>query len=200
LSSYIHPLNNCSITRCSQPLTGVRGNRSIQDEKLITAILASSQPQNLPQTPGQLETSNTSPSGSYTNFWDLSLDSDACTTSFSPEATEASQKIYGAQQNNLIVDARPTVNPYSMQALGMGCENMENYRHLSSPPCTEVCLGIENFHVMRDCLNKAIEAIKDSDLPHTPKPGNAVSFRMDEAYWDHVGLNCGNRTTNGPRA
>ncbi|PUU83376.1 hypothetical protein B9Z19DRAFT_1098666 [Tuber borchii] len=37
----IYPLNNCSITRCSQLLTDVCGNRSIQDEKLVAAIFAS---------------------------------------------------------------------------------------------------------------------------------------------------------------
>ncbi|KAG0641815.1 protein phosphatase [Tuber brumale] len=183
-SSYIHPLNNCSITRCSQPLTGVRGNRRIQDEKLIAAIFTSSQPQNLPQTPGQLETSNTSPSNSYTNFGDLSLDSDACTTSFPPEATEAPPKVYGAQQNNLIVDARPTVNPYSMQALGMGSKNVGNYRHLSPPGCTKTCLGIENIHVTRDCLNKVIEAIKDSDLSLLP-PNREMLFRSE--WTKHIG-------------
>ena len=184
MSSYIHPLNSCSITRCSQPLTGVRGNRSIQDEKLVAAIFASSQPQNLPQTPGLLETSNTSPSGSYTNLGALSLDSDACTTSSPPEAPEPPPKIYGAQQNNLIVDARPTVNAYAMQALGMGSENMENYRHLSSPPCTKTYLGIENIHVMRDCLNKVIEAIKDSDLSPLP-PNREMLIRS--GWTKHIG-------------
>jgi myotubularin-related protein 6/7/8 len=134
--------------------------------------------------PGQLESSNTSPYCSYTNFGDLSPDSDACTTSFAPEATEAPPKIYGAEQNNLIVDARPTVNPYSMQALGMGSENMENYRHLSSPPCTKTCLGIEHIHVMRDCLNKFIEAIKDSDL--SPLPPNREMLFCSE-WTKHIG-------------
>ena len=67
--------------------------------------------------------------------------------------------VYGAQQHNLIVDARPTVNAYATQAMGMGTENMDNY-----PFATKVYLGIENIHVMRDSLNKVIDALKDSDV------------------------------------
>ena len=67
--------------------------------------------------------------------------------------------VYGAQQHNLIVDARPTVNAYAMQAVGLGSENMDNYRF-----ATKVYLGIDNIHVMRDSLNKVIDALKESDL------------------------------------
>ena len=38
--TYLHPVNNCSITRCSQPMAGLRGNRSIQDEKLVCACFS----------------------------------------------------------------------------------------------------------------------------------------------------------------
>lgn len=71
--------------------------------------------------------------------------------------------VYGAQQHNLIVDARPTVNAYAMQAVGLGSENMDNY-----PFATKAYLGIDNIHVMRDSLNKVIDALKESDL--TPLP------------------------------
>ena len=73
--------------------------------------------------------------------------------------------VYGAQQHNLIVDARPTVNAYAMQAVGLGSENMDNYRF-----ATKAYLGIDNIHVMRDSLNKVIDALKESDL--TPLPPN----------------------------
>ncbi|KAF2400155.1 phosphatases II [Trichodelitschia bisporula] len=116
--TYIHPVNNCTITRSSQPLVGVRGNRSPQDEKLVAAICASS---------------------------------------------SAGDGVYGAQQSNLIVDARPTVNAYAMQAVGMGSENMENYRC-----ATKAYLGIDNIHVMRKSLLEVVDALKDSDL--TPLP------------------------------
>ncbi|KKY24783.1 putative protein phosphatase [Phaeomoniella chlamydospora] len=73
--------------------------------------------------------------------------------------------VYGAQQSNLIVDARPTVNAYAMQAIGLGSENMDNYKF-----ATKAYLGIDNIHVMRDSLNKVVETLKDSDL--TPLPPN----------------------------
>ena len=39
--SYAHRTNNVTITRSSQPMTGLKQNRSIQDEKLVEAIFAS---------------------------------------------------------------------------------------------------------------------------------------------------------------
>lgn len=68
-------------------------------------------------------------------------------------------QVYGAQQHNLIVDARPTVNAFAMQAVGLGSENMDNYKF-----ATKVYLGIDNIHVMRDSLNRVIDALKDSDV------------------------------------
>jgi myotubularin-related protein 6/7/8 len=82
--------------------------------------------------------------------------------------------IYGAQQRNMIVDARPTVNAYAMQAVGLGSENMDNYKF-----ATKVYLGIDNIHVMRDSLNKVIEALKDSDL--TPLPPNREL--LHKSHW-----------------
>ncbi|KAK9467072.1 protein-tyrosine phosphatase-like protein [Lipomyces arxii] len=117
--SYIHPLNNCTITRCSQPLVGLKQNRSAQDERFIHAIFSTTQ---VPNT-------------------------------------------YGARQENLIADARPTTNAIAQTALGAGTENMENYKF-----ARKVYLGIDNIHVMRDSLNKVYEALKDSDI--TPLPPN----------------------------
>jgi myotubularin-related protein 6/7/8 len=74
-------------------------------------------------------------------------------------------KVYGAQQRNLIVDARPTVNAYAMQAVGLGSEKMDYY-----PGAEKAYLGIDNIHVMRKSLNTVIEALKDSDI--TPLPPN----------------------------
>lgn len=68
-------------------------------------------------------------------------------------------RVYGAQQHNLIVDARPTVNALAMQAVGLGSENMDHYRF-----ATKVYLGIDNIHVMRDSLNKVIDCLKESDV------------------------------------
>lgn len=74
-------------------------------------------------------------------------------------------KVYGAQQRNMIVDARPTVNAIAMQAVGLGSENMEYY-----PGAQKAYLGIDNIHVMRKSLERIVEALKESDL--TPLPVN----------------------------
>ena len=37
--SWLHPVTHASITRCSQPLVGTRGKRSLEDEAYIQAIL-----------------------------------------------------------------------------------------------------------------------------------------------------------------
>ncbi|ODV88779.1 hypothetical protein CANCADRAFT_32262 [Tortispora caseinolytica NRRL Y-17796] len=39
--SYFHRMNKCTITRSSQPLVGLKQNRSIQDERLVQAIFES---------------------------------------------------------------------------------------------------------------------------------------------------------------
>ncbi|KAK5242872.1 phosphatidylinositol-3-phosphatase ymr1, partial [Exophiala xenobiotica] len=67
--------------------------------------------------------------------------------------------IYGAQQRNMIVDARPSINALANHAQGMGSEDMSNYKF-----ATKVYLGIDNIHVMRDSLAKVVDALKDSDL------------------------------------
>jgi hypothetical protein len=72
---------------------------------------------------------------------------------------EEQRAIYGAQQQNLIVDARPTVNAFAMQAVGLGSENMDNYKF-----ATKAYLGIDNIHVMRDSLSKVIDALKETDV------------------------------------
>ncbi|KAF3926253.1 Myotubularin [Dactylellina cionopaga] len=144
--TYIHSVNNCTLTRCAQPLTGLQKNRSVQDEKLIHAIFKSS---------------------NASGYASLGISS--------PEATSSSQSlvnveqgaklIYGAQQTNLIVDARPSVNAYAQQATGAGSEVMDNYKFAKKE-----YLGIDNIHVMRKSLDRVLEAIKDSDI--TPFPAN----------------------------
>ncbi|KAJ2840844.1 phosphatidylinositol-3-phosphatase ymr1 [Coemansia sp. 'formosensis'] len=108
---YLHP-NQASMTRSSQPMVGLKQARSVQDEKLIEAILASSEPQ-----------------GSAPRF--------------------------NYDRNNIIIDARPTTNAVVNRAVGAGSENMEHYKR-----CRKVYLGIDNIHVMRDALNKVVEAIE----------------------------------------
>ena len=164
--TYLHPVNNCSITRCAQPLVGIKGNRSIQDEKLLLAIFATSHADS---------STSDSPSRPRSRQSVRSEDGVVAPVEVPPADMEAfedemisrtgsgekpeEERIYGAQQHNLIVDARPTVNALAMQAVGMGSENMDNYRF-----ATKIYLGIDNIHVMRDSLNKVIDTLKDSDV------------------------------------
>ena len=179
--TYLHPVNSCSITRSSQPLVGVRQNRSIQDEKLLLTIFSTSQSRDALLEPG----SSSSPPSGHTP-----RSSEGDLPSFSPEPSVLADSealedemisrasyddknerphVYGAQQHNLIVDARPTVNAYAMQAVGLGSENMDNY-----PFATKAYLGIDNIHVMRDSLQKVIDTLKESDL--TPLAPNRESL------------------------
>jgi len=88
-------------------------------------------------------------------------------------------RVYGAQQHNLIVDARPTVNALAMQAVGLGSENMDNYRF-----ATKIYLGIDNIHVMRDSLNKVIDTLKESDV--TPLAPNREALASSK-WLKHIG-------------
>jgi len=169
--TYLHPVNNCSITRSSQPLAGLRGNRSIQDEKLVSACFSASSQIEDGET-GSSTISRSSPASSQVDFNLTNVDGeisvadrveDEIISSSSMEVTSEKPVIYGAQQHNLIVDARPTVNALAMQAIGLGSENMDNYKF-----ATKAYLGIDNVHVMRDSLGKVIEAIKDSDVSKLP--------------------------------
>lgn len=176
---YRHPINNCSITRSSQPQPGLRGNRNPQDERLVAAIFAT----NSGWKPSQTATPNpagSSPESSIVNVNEASADSsfvgvvDAEAMNSgritADDLTESSEtetdlpRVYGAQQRNMIVDARPTVNAMVMQAVGQGSEKMEYY-----PNAEKAYLGIDNIHVMRKSLNAVIDALKDSDfMNYTP--------------------------------
>lgn len=170
--TYLHPVNNCSITRSSQPLAGLRGNRSIQDEKLVSACFSAC----AQLDDGGDTTSNTisrdSPPSSEADLALMNTEGELTDTerledemisSSNIEIVSDKPHIYGAQQHNLIVDARPTVNALAMQAVGLGSENMDHYKF-----ATKAYLGIDNIHVMRDSLAKVIDAIKDSDISKSP--------------------------------
>jgi myotubularin-related protein 6/7/8 len=171
--TYLHPVNNCSITRSAQPLAGLRNNRSVQDEKLVSAcfsVSASTDAEDVSSTPR----STYSPSSSQDDLALADVEGELTDTERLEdeliEATAGESKsdvphVYGAQQHNLIVDARPTVNALAMQAVGLGSENMDNYKCAA-----KAYLGIDNIHVMRDSLAKVIEAIKDADI--SPLPPN----------------------------
>lgn len=176
--TYLHPVNDCSISRSSQPLVGVRNNRSIQDEKLLAAIFSTTRP----RRPSSTEISSPPPEDDISSPKREDSSSTKGERDSGPGTPEALEDeliarlrgdneenadkdeppkpiVYGAQQRNMIVDARPTVNAYAMQAVGMGSENMDNYKF-----ATKAYLGIDNIHVMRDSLEKVISALKDSDI------------------------------------
>jgi len=175
---YRHPINNCSITRSSQPQPGIRGNRNPQDERLVAAIFATNRGWKASQS------TVPTPAGSSPGSSVVNLDESTANSSFvgvgdteavnsgrtvADDLTESSEteadvpKIYGAQQRNLIVDARPTVNAYAMQAVGLGSERMTHY-----PGAEKAYLGIDNIHVMRRSLEAVIDAMKDTDLLSIP--------------------------------
>ncbi|KAK4230891.1 putative phosphoinositide 3-phosphatase [Podospora fimiseda] len=173
--SYLHPINNCTITRSSQPFVGLRMNRSIQDERLVGACFSAGMTEGNPLAGN----ADNSPSSSHEDLTaDGADDSDlsrsemeriedeliADSNAFYDEKT-GKRLIYGAQQHNLIVDARPAINSYAMQAIGKGSENMDYYKFAK-----KVFLNIDNIHVMRDSLDKVIAAIKDADI--SPLPPN----------------------------
>jgi myotubularin-related protein 6/7/8 len=175
---YRHPINNCSITRSSQPQPGIRGNRNPQDERLVAAIFATNRgwkaSKNTAATPA-----GPSPGSSVVNLEEsgttsVSADVDNAeavdsSRTAADDLTESSEaeadlpKVYGAQQRNLIVDARPTVNAYAMQAVGLGSEKMTHY-----PGAEKAYLGIDNIHVMRRSLEVVIDALKDTDILSIP--------------------------------
>ncbi len=186
--TYLHPVNNCSITRSSQPLAGVRGNRSIQDEKLLLAIFSTSTPNPATSESPPPSKSFQSPRSSQGDTPSISHEhastapndpSKEITSRPSTDDTADEPRVYGAQQHNLIVDARPTVNALAMQAVGLGSENMDNYRF-----ATKEYLGIDNIHVMRESLNKVIDTLKESDL--TPLPPNREALART-GWLKHIG-------------
>jgi hypothetical protein len=75
-----------------------------------------------------------------------------------PESRVSSGTVYGATATNLIIDARPTTNAVANVAKGAGTENMDYYKEGK-----KAYLGIDNIHVMRDSLNKVVEALREAD-------------------------------------
>lgn len=166
---------------------GVRGNRSIQDEKLLLSIFSTSSSSITSEPPSAQFGSQSSRSSES----DVPLESSEPVTAerevledeiiarTSSDDRAGKPHVYGAQQHNLIVDARPTVNAYAMQAVGLGSENMDNYRF-----ATKVYLGIDNIHVMRESLNKVIDALKESDV--TPLAPNR-ELLAKSGWLKHIG-------------
>ncbi|KAL8286894.1 hypothetical protein RQP46_003900 [Phenoliferia psychrophenolica] len=100
---YLHWANLGSITRSSQPMVGLKNNRSIQDEKLIECIFSS-----------HSQHSSAPARQTFTLAADTGVDG---------------QVVYGAQATNLIIDARPTTNAMANSVKGAGTENMDHYKN-----------------------------------------------------------------------
>ena len=171
--TYLHPVNNCTITRSSQPFVGLRGKRSIQDERLVSACFSASR--DFSDSVNQVGFDQSPPTSlpdSVESEQEMS-DTEKAEDDFinNPDYDKSGKRlVYGAQQHNLIVDARPAINSYAMQAIGMGSENMEYYRFAK-----KVFLSIDNIHVMRDSLNKVIDALKDADVSPFPPDRDALA-------------------------
>lgn len=173
--TYLHSTNNCSITRSSQPCVGLRGNRSPQDERIVGASFSASATVEFDGLDVPVaETAEPSPSSSQADLREPSLDPESfATAQLEDELIAAGDSnydpktgkrlVFGAQQSNLIVDARPTINAVVMQAMGKGSENMDCYKFAK-----KAYLNIDNIHVMRESLNTVIEAIKDGDISRLP--------------------------------
>ncbi|TFK76237.1 phosphatases II [Pluteus cervinus] len=74
------------------------------------------------------------------------------------DGNASSGTVYGATSTNLIIDARPTTNAVANTAKGAGTENMDHYKEAK-----KAYVAIDNIHVMRECLGKVTEALREAD-------------------------------------
>ena len=170
--TYYHPVTNATITRSSQPLVGIRFKHNVQDETLVKACFdPSTEFRGVPAAASKASPSSSQatlapePKSEASGPAVDPADDDILTTSTIIVDEDEGPRVFGARRDNLIVDARPAINSLAMQVAGKGSENMEYYKC-----ATKVFLSIDNIHVMRDSLNKVIDAIKDADV--SPFPPN----------------------------
>ena len=161
--SYLHPVNGCTILRSSQPHAGITRKTNPQDEKLVCAAFTS----NLPRGHSE-EMVRSRPPSEPSSQPGTPADPGLSDADSQPESAvmfdaDGKRMIYGAQQSNLIVDARPTINAILNQMTGRGSENMDRYKNT-----TKVFLNIDNIHVMRSSLSAVVDAIKDADVSSLP--------------------------------
>lgn len=178
--AYLHS-NGGSITRCSQPLTGMQGKRNPQDERLVSAIFSShTPPLNTPedspsQAPSRAIGENDGASGAANESLDsnisrlhLSKSETALDESFEEQVTPPRKRVYGSTRQNVIADARPKLNVIANKATGGGIENPANYMGHNDMPIEVSFLNIANIHVMRKSLEKVIESLGNSDYLDLP--------------------------------
>jgi hypothetical protein len=123
--SWRHPLSGAPIVRCAQPLVGLAGRRSEEDEAYLRMLAATTPPR---------------PARSPTRTSQLS-DGDGASPPLSPRGTDTPRLV--------IVDARPRANAVANQAKGAGFEPARAY-----PDATLEFYDIANIHVMRASLQQ----------------------------------------------
>ncbi|KAK0925201.1 phosphatidylinositol-3-phosphatase ymr1 [Friedmanniomyces endolithicus] len=180
--SYLH-FNGGSITRSSQPLTGIQGKRNPQDERLVSAIFSSHTPpttpgtESPPQLPSLASPSTTTPDSSLSDPATLDSDRPRLSGNYGGASSEeqatdtmtlAKRRVYGSTRRNLIVDARPKLNAIANRATGGGIEDVSNYAGTGDVPVEKVLLNIQNIHVMRASLDKVIESFGNADYVGLP--------------------------------
>lgn len=183
--TYLHPVNNCTITRSSQPLAGITRRTNVQDEKLVAASFSAL------TNNGSGSSEDPSPMSSQTDMLNSTVMLETQLSDKERYEDELISKsaaiyddktgkrlIYGAQQNNLIVDARPTINAILNQAQGMGSEPMDKYRFAE-----KIFLNIDNIHIMRSSLLKVVDALKDADI--SPLPPNR-DLLQNSSWLKHI--------------
>ncbi|KAH0597097.1 hypothetical protein MHUMG1_05407 [Metarhizium humberi] len=166
--TYIHPINNCTITRSSQPLAGITRRTNVQDERLVAASFSAWMPggseESTPPASQQEPADSNMLEASLSDMERYEDELISRSAAIYDEKT-GETRIYGRQQANMIVDARPSINAMVNQVQGMGSENMDKYKF-----ATKTFLSIGNIHVMRNSLNRVVEALKDADI--SPLPPN----------------------------
>lgn len=176
--TYLHPVNNCSITRSSQPRVGLTGNRNAQDEALVAASFSNPYFSELGDLLNMEPTSAPEPDSLHSDRYEseTSDPDQAAPVMLNADATfdeNGKRLVFGAQQHNLIIDARPAINSMAMQVVGKGSENMEYYKFAS-----KAYLNIQNIHVMRKSLDSVISALKHGDISDG-KPNQDLLLKSD---------------------
>ncbi|KAF2768060.1 phosphatases II [Teratosphaeria nubilosa] len=193
--AYLH-FNGGSITRCSQPLVGLTKKRSVQDEKLVSAIFSSHTPAlTLPddspeQHPSLVplhegsEAADASAVDSEIAVLSLSedpVDMDESAASYGAQPVKP--KVYGSTRSNLIVDARPYKNMLANRVHGGGIEDPALYKGTADIPVQVVFLDIENIHVMRKSLQMVVDSFGNADYIHLPPDQS----QLKKSRWlDHI--------------
>ncbi|KAI9897084.1 hypothetical protein N3K66_008106 [Trichothecium roseum] len=160
--SYIHPVNNCTITRSSQPKAGITRKTNVQDEKLVSASFKTSSG----------GSGDSTPIGSQQGVV-------ADTSVIKPDLseTERLEDEMISKHGSMYDDKTGQRLIYANQLQGMGSENMDKYKFAQ-----KVFLSIENIHTMRNSLGRVINALKDTDI--TPLPPNRELLNANG--WDRT--------------